>query len=469
MIFDFELHGVRVGLEVVEDAEGGNNALPTLLVLGLSGCHASAGLALCVRIGIVIVPVLVPIHIRLPRHGNVLLLGLVVTDRLALLGAHAGHQLVLLLGPAGRLLGRLGCVTDLNRLANFDDDFGGLHGLVHFLGERANKVLHGGRHRCLVISKLFLQPFSRLQVDGDAVHPHILLLPKLHSLAHGVVGHDVIPFHQHEPARHRCGRCGRVGVRPHAHRHGRRFDVRRRAHEDLAQSRDAQRQVHVSASRKMEGVQRHLRGGLPYRLRGQQPHRLARLHDAVKKLEEEQRLELLLLECVLHFQDRLLAALALLLKIPVWVGFLVLVHLPLQFFGNTAKVVCRVVSGHGSFGQGVLECPFHVLHCRLGVHEVDQRARLVLVDEPEVVARQKPKLVHKFGPPNVQTVLAVVELHHRAVRVAHSVVVVHAQALQLLDEAALQVPAAGRLHGRVDEALTASHTMEVELLRANAR
>ena len=50
---------------------------------------------------------------------------------------------------------------------------------------------------------------------------------------------------------------------------------------------------------------------------------------------------------------------------------------------------------------------------------------------------------------------------------AHRVVVRDLERLEVLDEAALQVARARRLHGRVHEALAARHTVEIKIGRAH--
>lgn len=60
-------------------------------------------------------------------------------------------------------------------------------------------------------------------------------------------------------------RCAHAVV--HRQRHDRRLDVRRRRHDDLSQARNTQRDVGLAAARHVEGVERHLRGGLADGLR----------------------------------------------------------------------------------------------------------------------------------------------------------------------------------------------------------
>mmetsp|Transcript_15235 Transcript_15235/g.35011 ORF Transcript_15235/g.35011 Transcript_15235/m.35011 type:complete len:818 (+) Transcript_15235:946-3399(+) len=68
----------------------------------------------------------------------------------------------------------------------------------------------------------------------------------------------------------------------------------------------------------------------------------------------------------------------------------------------------------------------------------------------------------------VHAVLAIEELQHLALRVAHCTVVLDGDVLHRLDEAALDVPRLGRLHRRVDQPLATAHCVEKELLRGEA-
>ena len=54
----------------------------------------------------------------------------------------------------------------------------------------------------------------------------------------------------------------------------------------------------------------------------------------------------------------------------------------------------------------------------------------------------------------------VVELNHRSIGVAHRVIIVDDQGLQMLDQAALQITTARGLDGRIDQSFATSHAVE---------
>mmetsp|Transcript_149658 Transcript_149658/g.480492 ORF Transcript_149658/g.480492 Transcript_149658/m.480492 type:complete len:296 (+) Transcript_149658:2015-2902(+) len=69
---------------------------------------------------------------------------------------------------------------------------------------------------------------------------------------------------------------------------------------------------------------------------------------------------------------------------------------------------------------------------------------------------------------DILAVLAIQELDHSPIRVPHGHVVAHLQALQMLDQASLEVSGSGGLDCCVHETLATSHAMEEKLLRPNA-
>mmetsp|Transcript_24752 Transcript_24752/g.86164 ORF Transcript_24752/g.86164 Transcript_24752/m.86164 type:complete len:1050 (-) Transcript_24752:600-3749(-) len=91
--------------------------------------------------------------------------------------------------------------------------------------------------------------------------------------------------------------------------------------------------------------------------------------------------------------------------------------------------------------------------------------RAVAGHERQAVVRA----LHELRVDRVDGVVAVHKLHDAAVGVAHRVVVVDLQVLQVLHQATLQVAGARGLHGRVDQTLAPRHAMEIVVLRPQPR
>mmetsp|Transcript_9224 Transcript_9224/g.37950 ORF Transcript_9224/g.37950 Transcript_9224/m.37950 type:complete len:753 (+) Transcript_9224:1411-3669(+) len=255
-------------------------------------------------------------------------------------------------------------------------------------------------------------------------------------------------------------------------RHGGRADVLAGRHHYLGKARDTQRDVGLSVAGKMEGVERHLRARLSDGLASNDAHRLARLHQALVELEEHQCLESVRRE----------------LARPEGGGQLVPVREPAVGIVRNVRAQLAVegVAHHAQVGGGVQllegqldggvvgllgQAAVEGVH-RLGGLEYVARDRLIDVvglEEGLAVARLELELREELGVARVDAVLAVAELDDGAVRVAHSVVVLHHQALEVLDEAALEVSGLARLHRGIDQALAACHAVEEELLRPDAR
>mmetsp|Transcript_33553 Transcript_33553/g.82448 ORF Transcript_33553/g.82448 Transcript_33553/m.82448 type:complete len:236 (+) Transcript_33553:632-1339(+) len=119
-------------------------------------------------------------------------------------------------------------------------------------------------------------------------------------------------------------------------------------------------------------------------------------------------------------------------------------------------------------GLGLLLDVLGVLLVRLQVHGVERPA-LQAVRHALLIVRNKVKPAQAKLLQGIDPVLPVQELNDGAVAVAYRPIVRHCEALQVLHEAPLEVPGAGRLDRRVNKPLAASHTMEEVLLRANAR
>jgi hypothetical protein len=81
---------------------------------------------------------------------------------------------------------------------------------------------------------------------------------------------------------------------------------------------------------------------------------------------------------------------------------------------------------------------------------------------------KKFKLVQIFGIEDVNAVLAVHELNNRAVVFPDRHVIIDYQAFQLLDQASLQVARPAGFDGCVNQAFSAGHAVEIEVLGTQA-
>lgn len=141
------------------------------------------------------------------------------------------------------------------------------------------------------------------------------------------------------------------------------------------------------------------------------------------------------------------------------------------FTGRTKELRGRVLRERGRVLLGLLEC---LLHPTRGSVHIDSALELVggvtgnerlgVGDvEGELLGIEMRLLGH------VERVLTVVELDDGRVRVSNRVIVVNSNTLEMLDETSLKVTRTRRLDGRVNEALSTGHAMEVILLRSDAR
>jgi len=311
--------------------------------------------------------------------------------------------------------------------------------------------------------------------------------------------------------------------------------------DDLLEARHAERDVLGRHAGVVEGVERHLRGGLADRLRGQSAHHLARLASVLQEARlhlAEQPVEGLRREAVLdqhalggelRAQQREEVVRRVVLRLDgegvgaldddelveerahllddvdrLEVGRLGRVHRvePLRLAQQPVHVDgrgrVRLALGEGAeprVGEeaAVLEqllelLPQLLLGQRVALEllgEAGPHPRLAdgrLVDAAVVwvvklVLEHLAQLVDVHAdvrdllvlqPHRVHPVLAVQELEHLALRVAHRAVVLDRHALHRLDEPPLDVARLGGLDGGVNQALAAAHRVEEELLRGEA-
>ncbi|KAG5461210.1 MAG: hypothetical protein BJ554DRAFT_6630, partial [Olpidium bornovanus] len=140
----------------------------------------------------------------------------------------------------------------------------------------------------------------------------------------------------------------------------------------------------------------------------------------------------------------------------------------MKLLGRAIKVPARAELGEDWVVLVRLACRLlRMLLGGLGVEHGQSALRVVLLDQGVEIVGAKPELIQVLLLGDVQRVLAVAELENRPVHVAHGVVVMHGDPLEVLDQAALQIAGAGRLHGRVDQTLAARHAVKVILLGAD--
>ena len=87
----------------------------------------------------------------------------------------------------------------------------------------------------------------------------------------------------------------------------------------------------------------------------------------------------------------------------------------------------------------LLQRALHVIRGFLDLHRRLQLHGVVATAIAFKVLHSKVEAIEIFALGDVQSVFAVVELEHEAVAVAHCLIVLHRNALEMLDQAALQV------------------------------
>ena len=209
----------------------------------------------------------------------------------------------------------------------------------------------------------------------------------------------------------------------------------------------------------MEGVQRHLRRRLSDTLRREETDGLTRLHERAHVAHTRELHERLLRHLVrgdgrgrLGVGTALAGNEALLVRLDVVVQ---LAHVRLR---HGAEVAARAEDAHrrlvlARLLQRLLRVLDRLVHDHLALDALGVVARHHRV----VVARGKVELLQVLRLGHVDRVLTVKELQHGRVRVTNSVVVVHLDTLEVLDQTALQVSGTGSLDGSVNETFTTGH------------